>query len=279
MTSGRPHVSLIDGLPPRFGAYCCELWEFRQVAVMLIQRDLIVRFRQTFFGLAWLLFKPLMLMLVLFFAFGFLAGFDRNSAAPYPLTIFCGVLPWYLFTNAVPDAMNSLLSQMHIMQKTYFPRAIIPLAVVIVDGIEFFVAWLLFVLGCIWYGYVPGWQVVLFPVLCLQLFLLVASIGLWLSVLNVRFRDVGNLVPFLMTIAFFVTPVGYTLNQIPSEWQLLCSMNPLVGIIEGLRWSLLDGASGFPLVSWALSTIITLLASVLAVRQFLAVERFLVDLA
>lgn len=279
MTSRLSHVSLIDGLPPRFGAYCSELWEFRQVAVMLIQRDLIVRFRQTFFGLAWLLFKPMMMMMALAFAFGFLAGFDRGPAAPYPLTIFCGVLPWYFFSNAVPDAMNSLVGQMHILQKTYFPRAIIPLAVVVVDGIEFFVAWLLFLLGCIWYGYLPGWQVLLFPALCLQLFLLVASFGLWLSVLNVRFRDVGNLIPFLLSIAFFVTPVGYTLSRIPAEWQLLYALNPLVGIIEGLRWSLLNGTHEFPLVPWAFSLLITLLTSLVAVRQFLTAERFLVDIA
>ncbi len=246
---------------------------------MLVRRDLIVRFRQTYFGLAWLLFKPLMLMAAMSFAFGFLAGFEKNHAAPYPLIIFCGVIPWYFFSNAIPDGMNSLVGHLHVIQKTYFPRAIIPVAAVAVDAIEFAIAWLLFGLGCIWFGYLPGWQIVFFPFFCLQLLALCTAIGLWLSVFNVRFRDISNLVPFLLTIGFFVTPAGYTSMRIPEQWQTLYALNPLVGIVEGLRWSLLNGMDGFPLVSVALSLATTLAIGLIAVRYFLAAEVYLVDLA
>ena len=270
---------VIDDRPPNFVDYCREVYNYRQIGFVLVRRDLIVRFRQTYFGLAWLLFKPLMLMAVMSFAFGFLAGFDKSHSAPYPLVVFCGVIPWYFFSNAVPDSMNSLLGHIHIIQKTYFPRAIIPFAAVSVDAIEFVVAWLLFTLACLWFGYLPGWQIVFLPLLCLQLLVLCASLGLLLAVVNVQFRDIGNLVPFLLTIGFFVTPVGYTAGRIPQDWQMIYALNPLVGIIEGLRWSLLNGANGFPRMPMVLSLTVTLAISVTAVRHFLATEAKLVDLA
>lgn len=269
----------IDGRPPSLLEYCRELFEYREVAYVLIRRDLIVRFRQTYFGLAWLLFKPLMLMAAMSFAFGFLAGFEKSHTAPYPLIIFCGVIPWYFFSNAVPDSMNSLLGHIHIIQKTYFPRAIIPIAAVAVDAIEFFVAWLLFAMGCLWFGYLPGWQIIIVPLFCLQLLLLCTALGLWLSVVNVQFRDMGNLVPFLLTIGFFVTPAGYTSARIPDQWQLLYALNPLVGIIEGLRWSLLNGMDGFPRIPVILSLATTLAIGLIAIHHFLAAEADLVDLA
>jgi lipopolysaccharide transport system permease protein len=270
---------IIDGRPPGLLKYCRELVEYREVAYVLIRRDLLVRFRQTYFGLAWLLFKPLMLMAVMSFAFGFLAGFEKNHAAPYPLIIFCGVIPWYFFSNAVPDSMNSLLGHIHIIQKTYFPRAIFPIAAVVSDAIEFFVAWLLCALGCLWFGYLPGWQIVFFPLFCLQLLVLCTAIGLLLAVVNVRFRDIGNLVPFLLMIGFFVTPAGYTSTRIPEQWQIVYALNPLVGVIEGLRWSLLNGMDGFPRIPVILSLATTLAIGLVAVRHFLATDADLVDLA
>lgn len=279
MSKAHSHVLIIDGSPPTFSGYWRELHAFNEVLRMLIQRDLIVRFRQTYFGLAWLLFKPLMLMAAMSFAFGFLAGFEKSYSDPYPLIIFCGVIPWYFFSNAVPDGMNSLLGHLHVIQKTYFPRAIIPIAAVVVDAIEFAAAWLLFALGCLWFGYLPGWQIIFFPLFCMQLLLLCTALGMWLAVIKVQFRDIGNLVPFLLTIGFFVTPAGYTSSRIPEQWQLLYALNPLVGIIEGLRWSLLHGMDGFPLRPVILSLVCTLIIGIIAIRYFLAVETDLVDLA
>lgn len=270
---------LIDSSPPNLRGYCRELCAFHEVFRMLVRRDLIVRFRQTYFGLAWLLFKPLMLMAVMVFAFGFLAGFEKHHAAPYPLIIFCGVIPWYFFSNAVPDGMNSLIGHLHIIQKTYFPRAIVPFASVAVNAIEFLVAWSLFALGCLWFGYVPGWQVVFAPLFCLQLLILCTALALWLSVVSLQYRDVANLVPFLLTTGFFLTPAGYTASRIPAAWQALYALNPLAGIIEGLRWSLLHGMEGFPLMAVIMSLVITLAASLVAISYFLSTENKLVDLA
>lgn len=269
----------IDGRPASFSRYCRELYDYRQVGWVLVRRDLIVRFRQTYFGLAWLLFKPLMLMAVMSFAFGFLAGFERNHAAPYPLIIFCGVIPWYFFSNAVPESMNSLLGHIHIVQKTYFPRAILPIAMVGVAGIEFLIAWMLFAAGCLWFGYLPGWQVIAFPLFIVNLLILCIAIGLLLSVINLRFRDIGNLVPFLLTIGFFITPVGYTSSRIPDGWLMVYALNPLVGIIEGLRWSLLNGMNAFPTHAVMLSIVTTLILGSIAVHQFLVTDARLAEFA
>jgi lipopolysaccharide transport system permease protein len=274
-----PPSRLIDATAPGLRGYCRELGAFYEVASVLIRRDLIVRFRQTSFGLAWLLFKPLTLMAVTSFAFGYLAGLQDRQSAPYPLIIFSGVIPWYFVSNAVPDGMNSLRAHIFVIQQTYFPRALIPIAAVFVDAIEFFVAWLLFVVGCVWFGYLPGWEILAFPLFCLQLLLLCTALGLWLAILNVRFRDIGNLIPFLITVGFFLTPVGYTYSAVPEQWQQIYALNPLVGIIEGFRWSLLRGLNGFPVGAVTSSVAMTIAICILAGRYFLATDRHLVDLA
>jgi lipopolysaccharide transport system permease protein len=272
-------LRIIDRNAPGLVSYCRELCAFHEVAYVLIRRDLIVRFRQTYFGLAWLLFKPLMLMAVMSFAFGYLAGFESRHSAPYPLILFCGVIPWYFVSNAVPDGMNSLRVHIYVIQHAYFPRALIPIAAVFVDAIEFMVAWLLFVLGCAWFGYLPGWQILAFPLFGLQLLVLSTATALWLAALNLRFRDIGNLIPFLITVGFFMTPVGYTYAAVPERWQSLYALNPLVGVIEGFRWSLLSGMDGFPVGAVASSLVMTFAVAAFATRHFLAADRHLVDLA
>lgn len=269
----------IDGKPRRFVEYIRELFDFREIAYVLIQRDLIVRFRQTYFGVAWLLFKPLMLMVSMTFAFGTLAGFEKDQLTPYPLIIFCGVIPWYFFSNAIPDSMSTLHWHINILQKTYFPRALFPVAAIASDCLEFLVAWILFFLACIWYSFIPGWQAIFFPLFAMQLLILCIGLGLLLSVINVRFRDIANLVPFLLTLGFLLSPVGYTLKRIPAEFTIAFSVNPLVGIIEGIRWSLLGSNEGFPLHAVLTSLAVTVAICIIGVRRFLADEPDIVDLA
>lgn len=281
MNTPRPpkQFRVIDSQPRGLIEYIREMIEFREVAYVLIGRDMIVRFRQTYFGLAWLLFKPLMLMVSMTFAFGFVAGFEKANSTPYPLVIFCGVIPWYFFSNAIPDSTGTLKWHLHILQKTYFPRAIFPISIIATDGIEFLVAWLLFAAACIWFLYLPDWRIVFFPVFAAQLIVLCVGLGLLLSVLSVRFRDIANLIPFLLTIGFLLSPIGYTLERIPHEWQLIYALNPLVGIIEGMRWSLLKGSWGFPQNAILISMITTAVIGILGVRLFLTDEPNLVDLA
>lgn len=240
---------VIDGSIPSWANYFRELYQYREVGRVLVRRDLIVRFRQTFFGVAWLLFKPLMMMMVISLAFGFISRFESGSNAPYPLVVLCGVIPWYFLTNAIPDGMHSIVGHLHIIQKTYFPRIIVPLTAVAVNVIELIVAWLLFALLCIWYGFVPSWQILALPVFLALAIILALGLALWLSLLHARFRDVGNLVPFLIGITFFVSPIGYTLSAVPEAWQGLFMLNPVVGIVEGVRWSLLGGVLPLPVAA------------------------------
>lgn len=241
-------VTVIDASLPSWRNYFNEIYQYRSVATVLIRRDLIVRFRQTFFGIAWLLFKPLMMMIVISLAFGFISRFDSVTEAPYPLVVLCGVIPWYFVSNAVPDGMNSIVGHLPILHKTYFPRMIIPLVAIATNTIEFFVAWLLFALACAWYGFMPSWQLAFFPLFLLLNIVLATGLALWLSLMNARFRDVGNLIPFLISIAFFLTPIGYTTAAVPESWRSIYMLNPMAGIVEGIRWSLLAGTFPLPLV-------------------------------
>lgn len=271
-------ITVIDGRLPSWARYGRDLYDYREVARVLIRRDLIVRFRQAFFGIAWLLFKPLMMMLVISLAFGFISRFEDHSAAPYPLVVLCGVIPWYFLSNAIPDGMNSIVAHLHILQKTYFPRIIIPLVAVAINVIEFITAWLLFALACAWYGFIPGWQVAFLPLFLLLAVALGTGLSLWLSMLHARFRDVGNLIPFLISIAFFVTPIGYTLASVPERWRHFFLLNPVAGIVEGIRWSLLGETFAPPLSALASATAIVLATLVSGLWFFRRNESTIVDM-
>ena len=253
----------IDNSMPSWAAYFRELYQFREVARMLIRRDLIVRFRHTYFGLAWLLFRPAMLMIVVSLAFGYFSRMNSSTSVPYPMVVLCGVIPWSFLANAVSEGTHSVVAHLHIVQKTYFPRIIIPLTAVAGNAIELLVAWLLFAAGCAWYGFLPDWRALLLPLFLLLATCLATGLALWLSVLYARFRDVGHLVPFFISIGFFVSPVGYTLAAVPEAWRGLYILNPMVGIVEGIRWSLLAGAFPLPLdaVAVAVAGAFAILAS------------------
>lgn len=270
---------VLDGSIPQWSVYLRELYGYREVALVMMRRDLIVRFRQTYFGIAWLLFKPLMMMLVISVAFGFIARFEHSSTVPYPLLVLCGVIPWYFFSNSVPDGMNSLVGHMPIIQKTYFPRLLVPLTSIAVNSVEFCVAWTLFGLACLWYGFLPNWHILMLPLFGALLVALCVGLSLWLSVLNARFRDVGNLVPFLLNTGFFVTPVGYTMTAVPERWAPLFMLNPLVGIIEGVRWCMLGSAFPFPSQAATASLVTSVLVLTTGLGFFRRTEGSIVDRA
>jgi len=270
---------LIDGSIPAWPSYLRELLRYRQVAMVLIKRDLIIRFRHTVFGVAWLLFKPLMLMVVISLAFGFISRTETSTSAPYPLVVLCAVVPWYFFSNAVPDGMHSIVGHLNIIQKIYFPRLLIPLVAVLINVVEFLAAWLLFVLACLWYAFVPGWQLSTFPLFAILLIALCLGVVLWLSILQTRFRDVGNLIPFLITLAFFVSPIGYTLDAVPEAWRSLYVLNPLVGIVEGFRWSLLGATYTLHLGAVAWSAVTSMVIFLTGIWNFRRTEPYIAELA
>lgn len=246
---GPDRMVRIDNSMPSWSAYFSELYQFREVARMLIRRDLIVRFRHTYFGVGWLLLRPAMLMLVVSLAFGSFSRMESSVQVPYPLVVLCGVIPWGFFSNALSEGTHAIVAHLQIIQKTYFPRIIIPLTAVAGNALELVVAWALFAAGCLWYGFLPTWKIFLLPVFLALTICFATGLALWLSLLYARFRDVGHLVTFFISIAFFISPVGYTLAAVPEAWRPVYMLNPMVGIVEGIRWCLLADAFTLPLAA------------------------------
>jgi lipopolysaccharide transport system permease protein len=246
--SPTPHSNQFDveisAKPMGVRAYFRELYAYRELMFMLAQRDFLVRFKHTYAGMAWIFFKPLMLMLVLSFVFGRVTGLAQHTETPYSLMVLSALIPWQFFSSALTEVTSSLVWNQHILTKTYFPRLLLPLASLFANSVDFLVAFTLLAGAFVVLHFHPGWQIVFLPLFILLLFSLVVGVGLWLAALNARFRDIQQLLPFALQIGMYISPVGYRFDAVPEKWQLLYNMNPLVGVLEGFRWCLLRGEGG-----------------------------------
>ena len=223
-----------------------ELWYFRELIYFLIWRDIKVRYKQTALGAAWAILQPFLTMVVFTIFFGRLAKVPSDNV-PYPIFSYTGLLPWGLFTKALTDAGRSLVSHRAMITKIYFPRLVIPLASVLSGVVDFALAFIVLVGMMIYYNSIPesNYRIILTPsLLTVPLFLILAlitalGVGLWLSALNVIYRDINYILPFLTQFWLFVTPIAYPSSMIPEKWQLLYAINPMTGVVEGFRWALL----------------------------------------
>lgn len=218
--------------------YWRDFWGHRELLVFLIWRDIIVRYKQTVVGTSWLLIRPFLTMLVFTFVFGRVAGLD-NGGAPYPLVVFTGLLPWLFFASALSECSNSLVGNSHLISKIYFPRLIVPIATVAVSVFDFLIMFALLFFVMLWYRFLPGWQILTLPFFVLLVVMIAFGMGLWTAALNVRFRDFRHLIPFLLQLGVYVSPVGYSSLVLPERWRMIFALNPLVGVIDGFRWSVL----------------------------------------
>jgi lipopolysaccharide transport system permease protein len=219
-----------------------ELWQYRELLVFFAIRDIKVRYKQTLLGAAWAILQPAMTMVVFSIFFGRLAGVPSDGI-PYPVFSFCALLPWQLFAFALTQSSNSLVQDAQVLTKVYFPRLIIPFASVIAGLVDFAIAFLVMVGMMLYYDIVPGLAMVTLPVFILLALAAALAVGLWLSALNVKYRDVRYTIPFLAQFWLFVTPVAYSSSLVPSKWQTLYGINPMVGVVEGFRWALLGKSS------------------------------------
>ena len=256
--------------------YWADLWRYRELFYFLAGRDILVRYKQTAIGIAWALIQPFLTMIVLTVVFGKLAQLP-SEGAPYPILVFSAMLPWQFFANSLSACSNSLITNANLISKIYFPRLIVPASAVVVSFVDFMVAGMILLGLMAWYNYVPSWRI-----LCLPLFVAIAAAaslgaGLWLAALNVRYRDVRYIVPFMVQFGLYVSPVGFSSSVIPERWRLLYSLNPLVGVIDGFRWAILGGTSNLYLPGFILS--LGLLAVLLAssIWYFRKVERTFAD--
>jgi lipopolysaccharide transport system permease protein len=259
-------------------AYWHDLWRYRELFLVLAWRDVSVRYKQTVIGVAWAVIRPLLTMVVFTLVFGKLAKLPSDGTAPYALMVYAGMLPWTFFSTAVADASNSLIGNANLISKVYFPRLIVPGATVMVAFIDFLIGFILMLVLMVWYQFLPGWQILLLPAFAALAFLASLGLGLWITALNVKYRDFRYVIPFLMQLGLYVSPVGFSSSVIPDQWRLIYSLNPMVGIIDGFRWCLLGGESQLDLPGLGLSIGATAFFTWLGVKQFRKMESTIVDL-
>jgi homopolymeric O-antigen transport system permease protein len=220
--------------------YLHDVWRYRELLLFLAWRDLLVRYKQTVVGVTWVLIRPLLTMLVLTVVF---EGFAKMPAGgvPYPLLVFCGLLPWQFFATALSESGNSLVANTALVSKVYFPRLIIPAATLISAAVDFLVALAFLVALMIWYRWVPSTTIVLLPLFIALAGVASFGVGLWVAALMVEYRDFRYIVPFAVQFGLYISPVGYFTNVVPEQYRLLYSLNPMVGVIDGFRWCVLGG--------------------------------------
>ena len=236
------------------------IWSYRELIYFLVWRDLKVRYRQTAIGAGWVLLQPLLTMVLLTVVFGKLAKVPSDGL-PYPIFSLAALLPWTMFSNSLSRGSESIVGNANLVTKVYFPRLILPLSGVLSPLVDFAVAFVVLIGMMIWYGIPPQANIVTLPLFILLSVLTALSVGVWLSALNVRYRDVRHTVPFLIQIWMFASPVAYPLSLVPEKWRFLYSLNPMVGVIEGFRWAVLGQASpDFLLISVSVSVSLGLLA-------------------
>jgi lipopolysaccharide transport system permease protein len=219
-----------------------DVWAYRELLYFLAWRDVKVRYKQTVLGVLWVVLQPLVSMIIFTVLFGILLRVDSGNV-PYPVFAFAGLLPWNYFSQALTRSSTSVVNSSHLITKIYFPRLVIPLSGVLSSLVDFAIAFGALILLMIVYGIVPTAGLLLLPVLIGLAMVTALGFGLWLSALNVRYRDVGYLLPFLIQIWMYVTPVVYGSNLIPERFRFLLSLNPMTGVVEGFRWALLGPAA------------------------------------
>jgi len=216
------------------------VWEYRELLFFLVWRDVKVRYKQTALGVLWVILQPLVSMAIFTVLFGVLLKVPSGDA-PYPVFAFAGLLPWNYFSQSLTRASTSLVQSSHLITKIYFPRLVIPLSGVFSSLVDFAISFVVLFVLMLLYGVTPTARMLLLPVLLLLALVTALGFGLWLSALNVKYRDVGYLVPFLIQIWMYLTPVVYGSALIPERYRFLLSLNPMTGVVEGFRWALLGG--------------------------------------
>jgi lipopolysaccharide transport system permease protein len=256
--------------------YWRDLWHYRELFAILAWRDVTVRYKQTVIGVAWALVRPFVTMVIFSLLFGRIAKLP-SVGAPYPIMVFAGLLPWFLFSSILSDASNSLIANTNLVSKVYFPRIIIPSATVVVALVDMAIN--LVMLGGLmaWYGFVPTWRIVFLPAFILLVS--IASLGpaLWLTALNVKYRDFRYIIPFIVQFGLYISPVGFSSSVVPERWRLFYYLNPVVGPIDGFRWCLLGAGTPLNREELLFSLIVNTLLLLLGVSYFRATERGFAD--
>jgi lipopolysaccharide transport system permease protein len=256
--------------------YWRDLLRYRELFYFLSWRDILVRYKQTAIGILWAVLRPLLTLLIFVFIFGKVAKLPAQGM-PYPVMVFAGLLPWQLFSSSLTECSTSLITNVNLVSKVYFPRLIVPASAVIVSFVDFAVSLGLLVLLMIFYHVWPTWYLLGLPFFTLLALIASTGVGLWLAALNVEYRDFRYVVPFFVQLGLYVSPVGFTSALVPPKWQLLYSLNPMVGVINGFRWAISGGATPIYVPGLIASFVVMSLLLVGGVWYFRRMERTFAD--
>ena len=257
--------------------YWRDLWRYRELFYFLSWRDVLVRYKQTAIGVAWVLVRPFLTMVVFSVIFSSLAKLPSEAGAPYPIMVFAGMLPWQFFANSLSEAGGSLVGNANLISKVYFPRLIIPASSVVTGFFDFLVSGVIMAGLMLWYGFFPGWRLITLPLFVALALAAALGAGLWLTAMNVRYRDFRYLMPFIVQFGLYVSPVGFSSGIVPERWRLAYSLNPMVGVIDGFRWALLGDKVELYVPGFACSVLVAALLLASGVWYFRRVERGFAD--
>ncbi len=256
--------------------YWQDLWRYRELFYILSWRDIKVRYKQTVIGAAWGILRPLLTMIVFTVVFSRIAQLPSEGAAPYAILVFAAMLPWQFFANALTESSNSLIGNANLITKVYFPRLIIPASSVITSFVDFAISFALLFVLMAWYGYAPSWNMVFLPGFIVLAFFTAFGVGLYLTALNVKYRDFRYIIPFIVQFGLYISPVGFSSNVVPDHWRWLYNLNPMVGVIDGFRWCIL-GESALNRQSVLTAVIISVLFTWIGIRYFRKMEKGFAD--
>lgn len=256
--------------------YWRDLFRYRELFYFLAWRDVLVRYKQTVIGILWAVLRPLLTMLVFTFVFSRIAKLP-SEGVPYPVMVFAAMLPWQLFATSLSEGSGSLINNSNLISKVYFPRLIVPASAVIVSFVDFAISMVLLAIVMAIYKVNPGAPILMLPIFTLLALLASAGAGIWLAALNVKYRDFRYVVPFIVQFGLYISPVGFSSNIVPEKFRLLYSLNPMVGVIDGFRWSVSNGNTPFPVQSLLLSLITVAFLLATGICYFRKTERTFAD--
>ena len=258
--------------------YWRDLWAYRELFAILAWRDLAVRYKQTVIGVTWAVIRPLLTMVIFTIVFGKIAKLPSAGSAPYPVMVFAGMLPWFLFSTILGDASNSIVANAGLIGKVYFPRLIVPVAAGVVSLVDFCVNLALMFGMMVWYSFAPDWHILFLPAFIVLAVLCALGPALTITSLNVKYRDFRYIIPFILQFGLYVSPVGFTSAIVPDRWRFWYNINPLVGVIDGFRWCLLGGESQLYLPGFVLSLAVIAALLWLGIATFRRTEKTFADL-
>lgn len=256
--------------------YWMDLWRYRELFYILAWRDVAVQYKQTIMGVLWAVLRPLLTMIIFVVIFGKIAKLP-SEGIPYPVFVFAAMLPWTFFATAFASAGNSLIGNANLISKVYFPRLIIPAASIIVGLVDFLISFTILIALMFWYSYIPTWHMLTLPLFLLLGFFAAFGSGLFIASLNVKYRDFKFIIPFVVQLGLYISPVAFSTTLVPEKYQLLYYMNPMVAVIDGFRWAISGGATAFNMAELIVSLVVVSLLCLFGAIYFRKTEKTFAD--